>query len=584
MQTIVIGHRNPDMDSICSAIGYARLKQLQGNPEAIAARAGDTNLRIDFVLNKFGVEAPVFIPDLSPRISDVMQRNVVSVRMDSSAYDAIHLIEKERVRGLPVIDEKGRCLGLLSAFRVSQRLFPARQESESARLIEASLPSMVETFGGTTVGGALDMDTRRYLLVVAAMTVESLAGRLATYTPSEVILFVGDREDVQRLAIESGVKAIVVTGGLRISQEIRKSAAKAGVILISSGHDTATTVLLARGAVRVGSMISAELFTFTPDTLLEEARDKASASRHFVFPIVNEHRVLVGILSKSDFLKPIPRELILVDHNELSQAVHGADKVKIVEILDHHRIGGLKSESPILFWNNPVGSTSTIVSLCYRAAGSAIPKPIAGLLLAGLISDTLNLTSPTATPTDKEVVEHLCKVAGVNATELAAEIFAVGSPLLTMTPEQTIQADSKEYEHDRGRFVVAQIEELSFTHLPEKQAGLIDALERRVRSQGLLFMALLVTDINTQNSLLLCAGAANFLKEIDFPQRGANVWELQGVVSRKKLVLASPYPAAVCGADAAGVIFGGENRTYRAYRPYRTYIVDGVGEDCAGAR
>jgi manganese-dependent inorganic pyrophosphatase len=539
MQTIVIGHRNPDMDSICSAIGYARFKQLTGNPDAIAARAGDTNERIDYVLNKFGVEAPLFIADLSPRVSDVMEPNVVSVRRDSSAYDAIHLIERERLRGLPVVDENNRCLGLLSAFRVCKQLFPARDQASDARFIEASLPSMVETFGGKVVAGRLDCQTRRYLLMVAAMRTESFCARLGSYTPGDVILFAGDREDVHHLVIKAGIKAIVVTGGLEISKEILAEAEAAGVIVISSEHDTATTVFLARGAVRVESMISAELSTFTPDTLLDEAREKAASSQHFVFPIVDENRSLVGILSKSDFLKPIPRELILVDHNELSQAVHGAEKARIVEILDHHRIGGMMSESPILFWNNPVGSTSTIVSLCYRQAGIPIPKPIAGLLLAGVISDTLNLTSPTATPIDREIVEHLCKVAGVDARELASEIFAVGSPLLTMSPQQTIQADSKEYEHDRGRFVVAQIEELSFSHLPEKQAALIEALGQRVRGQGLLFMALLVTDINTQNSLLLACGSEAFLREIDFPQRTAHVWELEGIVSRKKQLL--PY-------------------------------------------
>ncbi|MGA3171421.1 MAG: putative manganese-dependent inorganic diphosphatase [Chthoniobacteraceae bacterium] len=539
MQTIVIGHRNPDMDSICSAIGYARLKQLMGNPNVIAARAGDTNERIDYVLAKFGVEAPVFIPDLSPRVCDVMERNVVSVRRDSSAYDAIHLIEKERLRGLPVIDEQNRCMGLLSAYRVCQRLFPAREDASNARLIEAPLPSMVETFGGRVVAGELDYSGQRHLLVVAAMRADSLSVRLGNYAPGEVILFVGDREDAQRLAIEARVKAIVVTGGLEVSKEILAEAEEAGVTVISSDYDTATTVLLARGAVRVDTLISSELFTFTPDTLLEEARKKATSSRHFVFPIVDENGALVGILSKSDFLKPIPRELILVDHNELSQAVHGAEKVRIVEILDHHRIGGLTSDSPILFWNNPVGSTSTLVALSYRQAAIPVPKPIAGLLLAGVISDTLNLTSPTATVTDREIVEHLCKVAGVDAKELAAEIFAVGSPLLTMTPEQTIQADSKEYQHERGRFVVAQIEELSFSHLAEKQAGLLQALASRVSGQGLLFMALLVTDINTQNSRLLACGAEGFLTEIDFPQRAPNVWELQGVVSRKKQLL--PY-------------------------------------------
>ena len=409
-------------------------KQLTGNPDAIAARAGDTNERIDYVLNKFGVEAPVFIADLSPRVSDVMERNVISVRRDSSAYDAIHLIERERLRGLPVVDEQNRCLGLLSAFRVCQQLFPARDAGVGRPVHRGFAPQHGRDL--RRQGGRRPARLRRparYLLMVAAMRTESFSARLGSYTPGDVILFVGDREDVHRLVIKAGVKAIVVTGGLEISPEILAEAEKAGVIVISSAHDTATTVFLARGAVRVESMISAELFTFTPDTLLEEAREKAASSRHFVFPIVDENRALVGMLSKSDFLKPIPRELILVDHNELSQAVHGAEKARIVEILDHHRIGGMMSESPILFWNNPVGSTSTIVSLCYRQAGIPIPKPIAGLLLAGVISDTLNLTSPTATPIDREIVEHLCKVAGVDARELATEIFAVGSPLLTMT-------------------------------------------------------------------------------------------------------------------------------------------------------
>ena len=249
--------------------------------------------------------------------------------------------------------------------------------------------------------------------------------------------------------------------------------------------------------------------------------------------------MLVGILSKSDFIKPVPRKLILVDHNELSQAVTGADKVPIIEILDHHRIGGFSSESPIHFWNNPVGSTSTIVALCYQQMGVPIPPDIAGLLMAGLISDTLNLTSPTATPVDAKVLDHLSKIANVDPAELAAQIFSVGSPLLTMPPEQVITADCKEYESNGKRFTVSQIEELNFSHFEEKQTALIGALEDHRRSRGLFFAALLVTDINTQNSLLLVCGAAGFLQRITFPAHGPNIWELAGVVSRKKQLL--PY-------------------------------------------
>lgn len=217
----------------------------------------------------------------------------------------------------------------------------------------------------------------------------------------------------------------------------------------------------------------------------------------------------------------------------------GADKVRIVEILDHHRIGGVATDSPILFWNNPVGSTSTIVALCYEQAGVPIPPPIAGLLMAGLISDTLNLGSPTSTPTDRRILAHLAEITGVDPAQLAEEIFSVGSPLLTLSPEQVITTDCKEYDEDGVRFTVSQIEELSFSHFAEKQDALLKALENHGRSKRLFFAALLVTDINTQTSLLLCCGDAEFLHRIDFPALGPNMWELAGVVSRKKQLL--PY-------------------------------------------
>ncbi len=341
------------------------------------------------------------------------------------------------------------------------------------------------------------------------------------------------------MAIEARVHAIVVTGGLPIDEEIRAAARAANVTMISSPHDTATSVLLARGAVRVGRMIETDYRSFQPDTLLDDARHLAAQSAAFIFPVLDDHGTLVGILSKSDFLKEIPRQLILVDHNELAQAVRGADKVPIVEILDHHKLGGFSSDTPILFWNNPVGSTSSIVTMCYQQLGIPIPPPIAGLLMAGLVSDTLNLTSPTTTPVDCDLLNRLSKIAGVDPDELAAQIFSVGSPLLTMTAEQAITADCKPYEEAGHRFSVAQIEELTFAHFDEKRDALLAALDAYRTREGLLFACLLVTDINDQTSLLLVQGADEFLQTIDYPQHSPHIWELAGVVSRKKQLL--PY-------------------------------------------
>ena len=538
MQTIVIGHRNPDMDSICAAIGYAELKRLLGSRDVVAARAGGTNERIDFVLQKFCVESPVFISDLSPRVRDVMQREVISVTMDTSVYEAVQLIDRKRLRGLPVIDPQHRCLGLLSAFKVLHHLFPPREESANTRVVRASLREIVSTFGGVAMTGVPCEQTLDHLLVVGAMAAESVRTRIQRYQERPVVLIVGNRDEIQLEAIREHVRAVVVTGGLPILPEIREEAAKNGVIMISSPYDTATTVLLARGAIKVEQRLDVDFLSFSPDTLLEAAREGAAETEQFIFPVIEEER-LVGILSKTDFLKAIPRQLILVDHNELSQAVPGADKVPIVEILDHHRLGGFSSDSPILFWNNPVGSTSSIVALCFRQYGVNIPKPIAGLLMAGLISDTLNLTSPTATAADKEIMRHLSGIANVDATALATEIFSVGSPLLTLSPWQAINVDCKEYNENGMRFSVAQIEELTFAHFHEKREALIEALERHCRGARYLFSALLVTDINSQNSVLLVCGEEAFLRCIDYPHIGPNQWDMPGIVSRKKQLL--PY-------------------------------------------
>jgi manganese-dependent inorganic pyrophosphatase len=539
MQTIVIGHKNPDMDSICCALAYAEFKRLTGHSQVVAARAGATNERIDFVLQKFGVEAPMLVTDVTPRVSDVMETQVVCVHENSPVYDAIQLIDQKRLRGLPVVDGTGRCLGLLSATKIMHQLFPSRDAAFSTRVVKAALSDIVTTFGGALASGNLSTEPSEKLLMVGAMAQDTFVPRLDRYRDREVILFVGDRPHIQQLGIDQGLHAIVVTGGSTISPEIRNAAHLAGVTLISSPHDTATTVLLARGGVRVREMLQPEYVSFHCATPLDEAIQRSAESAQFSFPVLDDAGKLVGILSKSDFLKAVPRQLILVDHNELTQAVRGADKIPVVEILDHHKLGGFSSHTPILFWNNPVGSTSSIVTLCFKNAGIEIPKAVAGLLMSGLISDTLLLTSPTTTAVDRQLLEELSQIAGVDAATLAREIFSVGSPLLTMTPDQAVASDAKLYEENGHRFNVAQIEELSFANFHDKREALLEALEKRRLQQSLLFSALLVTDVNEQNSLLLLRGSDAFLRTIDYAEHSTYTWDLPGVVSRKKQLL--PY-------------------------------------------
>jgi manganese-dependent inorganic pyrophosphatase len=448
-------------------------------------------------------------------------------------------IEKKRMRGLPVVDSENRCLGLLSGWKVSQYLFPQREETDSSREIFGSLSDIVRAFDGQFLAGEPDDQQNKVVFMVAAMSRGSFGQRLEKHQSDRVIVFVGDREEIQADAIGAKVLAIVITGALGVSTKIRSAAKEAGVRLLSSRYDTATTVLSARGATKIDSMIDPQFTSFTPETPLKSARHIVTGSSEYIFPILDDDKRLVGILSKSHFIKPIPRQLILVDHNELSQAVKGAGELQIVEVLDHHRLASFSTDIPILFWNNPVGSTSTLVALSYKQHGVAIEPAIAGLLMAGLISDTLNLTSPTATPIDANILQELSKTAGVEPAKLAEGIFAVGSPLLTLAPGEVILADCKDYEEDGFKFSVSQIEELGYSHFYAKENELLEALNGYRAKESSYFAALLVTDVNTQNSLLLISAPAEFLETMTYPRLSPHLFELNNVVSRKKQLV--PY-------------------------------------------
>jgi manganese-dependent inorganic pyrophosphatase len=539
MKTLVIGHRNPDMDSICSAIGYAEFKRTTGMESAVAARCGNTNQRIDFALHKFGLEAPVFFADVYPRIEDVMQRNVVSIHRDAPVYQAMTRFGEDKFRGLPVVDDARNCIGLLSAFKLGKYLFPPIENLSSSRIVDASIAHIREAIRGMLITGREDTVIRPRTLVVAAMLTDSFKKRLEQLDIPSTILIVGDRWNIQELSILAGVPAIIITNNFSPPDKILALAQEHGTTLLSSPHDTATTTLLARAAVTAGQMLSSDFICLPADATLRQTRNDIAMTSQFAFPVIGPQGRMQGIISKSDLLRPAPRQLILVDHNELTQAVAGAEEVPIVEILDHHRIGVAPTQQPILFMNRPVGSTSTIVADCFRQARIPIPKPVAGLLMCGMISDTLNLTSPTTSDVDREIMLELSKICGVKPTDLANEIFSVGSPLLTLSTREVITADCKEYDERGVVFSVSQIEEISFAQFERQRAALLDELEKYRLAHGYFFSTLLITDVNTQNSILLVKGSESFTRLIDFPEDGLSAWRLDGIVSRKKQLL--PY-------------------------------------------
>ena len=538
-EILVIGHRNPDTDAICSAIGYAEFKRRTGMPEAVAARCGDTNDRIDFVLKTFGVLAPKFIADVSPKVSDVMQRKILSVRPDATAAEALRLMDEKNLRILPVMDEEQKCRGLLSLFKLSKFLFPAVTREHNSREVLSSLTNLAHTLDGQLVLGFEAEREEELILMIGAMGLESFAARLEQFPPEKSCVIVGDRWDIQNVAIREGVRVLIVTGGITVEPKTLDAARKKNVSVITSPHDTATTASLCRAAVGVRHVLNEEFLCFRENAPLAAVRDEATASGYLAFPVLNSEGQMVGILSKTDFLKTVTHKLILVDHNELSQAVQGADEVEIIEIIDHHRIGALATQQPILFRNEPVGSTSTIVADCFVRQGVEMPREIAGLLLAGVVSDTLNLTSPTTTTRDVEILKKLEELAQVNAREFTEKLFASGS-LLTLKPApQAITTDCKEYAEHHIKFSVAQIEEIGFEQFWKRKDELLAALEVYRDKRAYHFSVLLVTDVTTQSSLLLVVGDEKFIKRIDYPRLELGIYELRDVVSRKKQLL--PY-------------------------------------------
>ena len=537
-EVLVIGHKNPDTDSICAAIGYAEFKQRTGMPNAVAARCGDTNDRIDFVLRTFGFPAPRFVANVAPKVRDVMQDNVVSLPPTATVAEALGLMDERNIRVLPVLNEDRSCRGLLSLFKMSKFFFPAPHRLFDSRTVHASLRNLARTLSAEMVFVQDPDRVESLILMIGAMSLEAFAKRLPLYPREKLMVIVGDREDVQDLAIDRCVRAIVITGGSKVSNERFDAARRNGVSMLISPHDSATTARLSRTSITVENMIHDKFLAFQAEEYLADVRGLATASVFQAFPVLDERQRVVGILSKSDLLRKVDRQLILVDHNELSQAVNGAETADIIEVIDHHRVG-LMSRTPILFRNEPVGSTSTIVAEMFLRYRLEMSASLAGILLAGIVSDTLNLTSPTTTERDADILETLESISGVNATAFTEKLFASGSLLVTKTAQQAVATDCKEYSENGRVFSVAQIEEMGFDQFWKRKKEVIKALAEHRETNEYFFSALLITDVVTQSSLLLLAGTDPFIAKIEYPEIEPDIYELRGIVSRKKQLL--PY-------------------------------------------
>ena len=532
--TYVIGHRNPDTDAICSAIAYAELLEATHIPDAVAARCGEVTARTAWVLEKAGIPAPRLLVDVRARVGDVCRRDVERAHGHETFLDVYQRMRIGGHRSIPVVDERNRIVGMPSALELMQLLLPGDEIAGRARNIRTPITNIVRALDGKLLHAAGSQDEENNLvMMVAASSLGVISERMQSFEAEELILLAGDRRRTHRLAAERGVRCLVLTGGAEIEPATLEIARQNGVTVIATSRDTASTTQLIRCSCRISNAISGEFMRFSMRTLLSTVTEKVRTTHQQLFPVVKEETgELLGVFSKSDLVDPPRPRLVLVDHNEFSQAVAGAEEAEIIEVMDHHRLSGnLVTKEPVQFINMTVGST------CQFRSHKLRPRPgTAMCLCAGIISDTLNLTSPTSTQTDREMLEWLAPIARIDSDEFTREFFAAGSALQTLSTLEALNSDRKEFNEGGAKISISQIEELDHTGFWAKQDELRAGLETLCTKGGYTLAFLLVTDILKRDSLLLACGDPDVLAKVQYPQLGKNLFEMSGVVSRKKQV------------------------------------------------
>ena len=541
----VIGHKNPDTDSIAAAIAYAELKRSQGQSHVRAAMAGEPNPQTRYILDHLGLDTPLYLADVHPKVRDVLNRQPVTASADLPLKDVLELFHRHTIRVLPVVDSGSIPIGVVSLLKLSEKYLVAGTDRK--RGVDTSLRSLAECLEGGFLAGVPGDEVEHLHLFIGAMIEGSFTSRIAGYDPATLLVMTGDRPSIQQAAIEKGVRVLVVTGGFSVSDDLLAAARAAGTIVISTPHDTATAAWLARLSTPLSSFIDPKFERIGVAESLDHLRLKLLHSGEPAVVAVEEDGRFAGIATKSSLLTPIPYALILVDHNELAQAVPGAGAVEILEVIDHHKLGNPPTSQPITFMAAPVGSTCTVVATLFRERGIRPEQKTAALLLAGILSDTVILKSPTTTARDREIVTWLEGLAELDHAAFGREIFSSCSGFSAYnTPEKAIRADFKHFTAAETVFGVGQVEVVGFDEFYELKENLRDALKRIKEQDRLALAGLMVTDIYTETSLFLVEGKNELAHVMGYTQLEPHLYELKGVMSRKKQMV--PHLLKVLGA------------------------------------
>lgn len=530
----VIGHKNPDTDSICSAIAYAQLKKKLTGREYVAKRAGQINEETQFVLKRFGVTAPAYISDVRTQVKDVDYLKVEGVPATISLKKAWAHMKENNVMTLAVTKEE-KLEGVITIGDIATSYMDVYDNTILSRA-RTQYKNIIDTLDGEMIVGNEHGYYIKGKVVIAAANPDLMED----FIKDNDLVILGNRYESQLCAIEMNAGCIIVCDGARVSTTIRKLAEEKECVVISTPHDTFTAARLINQSIPIKQFMSREnLITFRTDTFIEDIRDIMAKNRHRDFPVIDKKGRYAGIISRQSLLKMDRKRVILVDHNEKSQAVKGIDEAEILEIIDHHRLGSLETMSPVFFRNQPLGCTATILWQMYEESGVKIPKDIAGLLCAAILSDTLMFRSPTCTDIDEKAARMLAEIAGIDVEAFAAEMFNAGSNLKNKTADEIFHQDFKKFSVNGVSFGVGQINSMNAEELENIKERLELYLQKAFGRQENDMLFFMLTNIIEESTQLLCYGAnAKSLVEESFEVLSdSNVYTLNGVVSRKKQLI-----------------------------------------------
>lgn len=533
----IIGHKNPDTDAVVSAVGYARLKNLLGHPEYVAARAGHLNPQTSYIFEKFKVPRPEYIPDLIPKVKYFMQSEVETVTEEVSVWESIAKMEKSENRVMPIVDKNGKYLSLLHYSGFARGVLTILNPEKKHRF-STSINLIQKTLNAQPLYIAGDADKNFNASIhVASSSLKTFEKRLNAHASEDIVVIASDREDIHKMCIEHKVKLLITTSDCIVSKELKELAEKNGVSIIVSPYSTSPTSMLIAYSMPVKVMGDKDIKTVHINDSVAKIKDILKDAHCKYLPVVDDENKVIGMISEHDLLKEPNIEVILVDHNEITQAVEGVEHYTIQEVIDHHRIGAIPTKNPITFINRPVGSTATQIAGLYQEYKIPIPKDIAPLLLCGILSDTLILQSATTTDVDRDMAEYLSSISDLDYKELGNEILIAGSNVKGRSANELIHQDMKEYVEGKVSYTASQIEVGNPKEIMDRKDEFLSELAIERKSRKALFSCLLVTDITKLSSVLLIDYDSKFEPFINWPKMEDNVYYLQDVVSRKKQLI-----------------------------------------------